>query len=323
MKKLPILLLLLTGMCGCHGHPDNPERSAEEQAKRDSLALHVGVMPTMDCLPFYYAEQMGIYEKLGLDVRLRTYMALLDCDTALARRRVEVCYTDLIRALLLQKEGHALRVIMKADGGEQLVTARSKRIKTLAQLKERMVGIARHSATDSYSDAIMDSAGLEKEAIFRPQINDIRLRCAMLCNGTLDAVFLPEPYATQALAEGNRRIFGQPLSASPQLMAVAMTESAYADEHRCRQTRLLLEGYNRAADALNRNPQPDSLRALWISIYRLSAQAIDTLRLPHFEPAAPQHEDNVAAAIEWLRSRELLPTDFNTDSLVSHKFTRK
>ncbi len=323
MKKILTLLLLLAGLAGCNGRSDAGIPSPQEAARLDSAALKVALMPTLDCLPFYYAEATGIYDELGLDVRLHTYTAQLDCDTALARKRVEVGYTDLIRAILLQKEGTPLYVIMKCHGGQQLITARSKRIKNISQLKDRMVGIARHSVTDFYSDLIMDSARMEKEAIYRPQVNDIQLRTAMLCNGTLDAVFLPEPYATQARIEGNRRIFGHSIADRPQLMALAITAEAHRDPRRIRQTRLLLEGYNRAVDALNPNRSSESLRTVLGTIYRLPAQATDSLQLPRFEPAAPQHDDNVRAAVTWLRSRNLLPENHPTDSLISTQFIRK
>ena len=310
-------------MTGCDGLHKNEVLSPQEQARKDSMALKVALLPTMDCLPFYYAKTMGIYDELGLDIRLRTYKAQMDADTAFSRQHVEICYTDLIRAVLLNKQGDSLYVIMKADGGHQLITTRNKRIKTLRQLKERMVAVARHSVTDFYSDALMDSAGLEQAAIFRPQVNDIRLRGDMVRNGTIDAAFLPEPYATQAEAEGNRRLYGGPVASKPQLMALIIKASAHNDPNRKRQTELLLEGYNRAADELNRNAQPDSLRAIWTRIYCLSAQAADSLPRPHFEKAAPQQNDNVQAAVRWLKSRNLVPEDYRADSLISNLFPRQ
>ena len=46
-----IILLLLSA---CHS---SPTLSPEEEARRDSAALHVALMPVADCLPFYVAAQ--------------------------------------------------------------------------------------------------------------------------------------------------------------------------------------------------------------------------------------------------------------------------
>ncbi len=95
---LPTLLFLAT-LAACTQKA--PEISPEEEARRDSLALQVAVMPTTDCLPLYLAAECGIADSLGLDMRLRTYMAQMDVDTALQKGRVTVAYSDLIRALRL------------------------------------------------------------------------------------------------------------------------------------------------------------------------------------------------------------------------------
>lgn len=82
MKK-PIITLLLSiaAIVSCTQKGTQP--TAEELAARDSLALHIAVMPTTDCLPMYLAAECGIADSLGLDIRLHTYLAQMDVDTAI------------------------------------------------------------------------------------------------------------------------------------------------------------------------------------------------------------------------------------------------
>lgn len=316
MKKTYLLLLLAGLLFGCRPEAPDAEQVAREQAQRDSAALKVALVPTMDCLPFYYAQAIGLYDRLGLDVRLYTYTALADCDTALVSGHVDIAYTDLIRATLLKHNGHDLRVLWRADGKPQLITARTKRIKRLRQLKERMVLVARHSVTDFYSDAVTESAGIERTDIFRPQVNDIRLRCAMLCNGTVDAALLPEPYATQARMEGNPCLLGREPTGLPALMAWMIRAEVHNNPTRIQQARLLLAGYNRAVEELNHGAQSDTLRALWTRLYELSGAAIDSIQLPRFQPAAPARIEDWDMAVAWLKTRDLLPAVLPTDTLL-------
>ncbi len=63
MKKLrlPHLFLFLAGLCGaCGSHTETADPA--ETARQDSLALKVALMPTLDCLPFYYADRCGIFK---------------------------------------------------------------------------------------------------------------------------------------------------------------------------------------------------------------------------------------------------------------------
>jgi NitT/TauT family transport system substrate-binding protein len=198
MKKLIPLLLLLGIVCGCHSGQNDTATSQTGKTRQDSLALKVALMPTLDCLPFYYAQRCGLFKELGLDIRLQTFNAQMDCDTAFARRHVDVSYTDLIRAAWMQSKGTGLYVFMQADGHHELLTAKSRRIRQTKHLKERMVAMARHSVTDLLLDTVIGQARLEPSTVYHPQINDIRLRYGMLNNATIDAAFLPEPYASQA-----------------------------------------------------------------------------------------------------------------------------
>ena len=79
MKKVFLFLAVLAGLASCH-KTDNEQ--AEKVSSQDSTVLYVALMPTVDCLPFYYAEQQGIFDSLNANIEIRNYMAQMDCDTA-------------------------------------------------------------------------------------------------------------------------------------------------------------------------------------------------------------------------------------------------
>ena len=63
---IAIAVALFASSCGSTTH-DNDEQKRQEkalQAHKDSLALKIGVTPTIDCLPLFVAEQTGIFESL-------------------------------------------------------------------------------------------------------------------------------------------------------------------------------------------------------------------------------------------------------------------
>ena len=51
----------------------------------DSTALNVAVLPTLSCLPVYYAQRMGMFEQAGMSVHLWRYRAQMDVDTSVLR----------------------------------------------------------------------------------------------------------------------------------------------------------------------------------------------------------------------------------------------
>ena len=315
MKKY--LCILVSALCAFSSCSHSSPLSPEEQARRDSAALHVALMPVSDCIPFYYAQRTGIYDSLGLDLRILTLQAQIDTDTALMRGRAEVAYSDLARAIMMQQDTTRLRAIAATATPLTLITTRRGRVRELRQLRERMVAVARHSITDYWSDRLTDTAQLARADIFRPQINDVRIRTDMLCNGTMDAAFLPEPYAAEALLRGGRQNFTTE-GLAPRLIAFLATEQALTDTARRRQLHLLFEGYARAAERLNNDSGRDSVAALYSTLCLAPDSLLDSLvsRQPHYPTlTAPRHSD-AQAALRWLQQRQQVRKGYTADSLI-------
>ena len=101
MKKLLIGMVVALLIVGCGQSYDETKRLKQEKRTRelreDSAALKVAVMPTLDCLPLYVAEEREMFDTI-VDIRLKCYTAQMDCDTALQRGRVEMAVSDLVRA---------------------------------------------------------------------------------------------------------------------------------------------------------------------------------------------------------------------------------
>ena len=203
MKHIYILLLAVMGLTACGGDSQEAMKQARrEKFVADSLALKVAVTPTLDCLPFYVADEEGWFERAGVSVRLYPYQAQMDQDTALLRHHVEGMTTDRERLKWLERQGAKLREVGTTTLKWQLLTNRVARIRHLLQLDEEMIAMTRYSATDMLAQKAIDSVGLKPERVFRIQVNDVGVRLGMLETGIMDAVLLPEPQATQARLGG-------------------------------------------------------------------------------------------------------------------------
>ena len=310
-------IAILVGLCLMPSGSSHSGLTAEEQAQRDSAALHVALMPVHDCFPAFYAQRMGIYDRLGLDLRILTLQAQLDTDTALTRGRAELIYSDLARAIFMQQDTTPLRAVAATEGTLQLITARRGRVRQLNQLKERMVAVARHSITDYWSDRLTDTARMARADIFRPQINNVRIRTDMLCNGTMDAAFLPSPFAEEALLRGNTQNFSTK-ELTPRLVAFVASEAATTDSTRRRQLQLFCQGYDEAVELLNKGGVKDTLAAMYKQLCQTPDTLIDTLlkATSHFTPLRAPQQSDAEAALQWLKSRGKVKKGYSADSLL-------
>ena len=310
-----LLFLLMPVACGeGSGGP-----TAEEVARRDSAAFHVAVMPVADCLPLHFAQRTGMFDSLGVDVRLHTLTSQLDIDTALLRGHVMLAYSDLIRAIVIQQADTCPVVAVAAvDGDLALVTPRRGRVRTIPQLRERMVAVARHSITDYWSDRLTDTASMERDAIFRPQINAVGVRTAMLINGTMDAAFLPEPYATQMTLLGAKCHLSTH-QLQPRLAAFVAAAPAMTDTARRRQLALCLRAYDLAAARLNADGR-DSLPSMLRQLCHVPDSLADSLAtlLPPFARLDSVRRADADAALRWLQQRGRSRDGYTPDTLISN-----
>ncbi len=296
LAAIAVTLYLLTS-CGARGV------KLSGGGGEDSLALSVAVTPTMDCLPVYYAQRMGLFDSLGIEVRLRSYMSQMDIDTALAAGSVDLAHTSLTRLEVMRRKRRvSCDVVAGIAERLYLISARGKRVKSLRQLKGRMVAIDRFSNSDYWSDRITEKGDMELTDIYRPQFNDVRLRYSMLAAQLIDAALLPEPYASEARARGHRQLFATPDSARG-FNCFAAPGGKDRGTLRQWQEEAFLRAYARAAEELNSGPNADTLRAILREQYGVEEDVIDSVRLARIKPLAAPSDSLTRSAVAWVDER--------------------
>ena len=255
MKKIALTILACLLLIACGQSYEETKRITREQrkeaARKDSAALKIAVMPTLDCMPLYVAQHYQLFDTLYGGVRLKYFKAQMDCDSALERGRVEGAVTDLVRAMNMDRRGTKMRYVAATNAYWQLVTNRNARIKQLKQLEDKMVAMTRYSVTDMLADCAVDSSKLDKDHVFKVQVNDVFVRVLMLQNNIMDALCLTEPQASQA-RQMKHPVVLDTRSLNWQMGVIAFREHEMRRQGRSKQLALFVKAYNQACDSLNR-----------------------------------------------------------------------
>lgn len=254
MRRITIALLGVLLLAACGQSYEETKRISREQrreaARKDSAALKIAVMPTLDCLPLFVAKREQLLDTIFGGVKLKMYQAQMDCDTALERKRVEGMITDLVRAKRIEQRGMKLRYTAVTNAYWQLIANRQSRIRLLNQLSDKMVGMTRYSITDMLTDYVTDTVRIPKEHLFKIQLNDLKVRMMMLQNNEIDALWLTEPQATMARQQKNPVIFDS-RQAKLQPGVMVFREMEMRRQQRAKQLDLLIKAYNKACDLIN------------------------------------------------------------------------
>lgn len=317
--------LLLTA---CHDGHSEAEAAANDSIvnvgdslSRDSDALVIALTPTVDCLPVYYAQQSGIFQTLGLKVNLLTYRSQFDCDTAMLGATAMGGATDLVRLHYYANEHQPLSAVTSTDGVWKLLACGKLRIKKTALLKERMISVARFSASDYFSQVALEAVKMDYRAVFRPQINDYYLRTSMLNNNQIDAAILPEPMATKARLAGHRVLYST-TEKSEKMGCLAFKPSFLAEKDSLNRVHLLLKGYNQAVVEINQKGKA-ACAAILKNQYKLAPQVIDSLTLPKYEKAALPGKSEMDKAQKFMKMHDHWREGIDTSTLTNGSFLSK
>ena len=308
MKYTRIFTIVLTGLlvlAGCGQSYEETKRLSKEQRKKlareDSAALKIAVMPTLDCLPLFIAKDHHLFDTI-VDIRLKRYTAQMDCDTAMMRGRVEGVVTDLVRAERMIHLGTPMKYVASTNAYWLLISNRNQRITQLKHLDDKMLAMTRYSVTDFLGDLAVDSAKLKTERVFRIQVNDVNVRLKMLENNEMDALFLTEPQATQALL-AKHKVLLDTRQEDIHMGVVAFRTKGMDDQNRKKQMEVFLKGYNDACDSINKfgvRHYKDVIRKYYVVSEPALRNLPDTLKYNHAE--APRQKD-IDRAQQWLSKK--------------------
>lgn len=303
MKRKLCLWVAVLMIAGCGQSYEEKKRVVHKQKmllqKEDSAALKIAVMPTLDCLPLFVAQERQFFSQNGADVRLKMYTAQMDCDTAIIQGRVEGTVSDLVRAERMQKLGVPLSYVTSTNAYWQLYSNRMARISKLSQLDDKMLAMTRYSATDLMADFVVDSAKLSSERLFKVQVNDVYIRLKMLTSNEIDAVLLTEPQATQARLARHHLLLDS-RKVPVQLGVIAFREDVMKDTTRQRQLDVFRKSYNQACDSLTRYGV-GQYRSIIEKYCKMLENQVDSLpRDIKFHHIAKPAEADIERAQKWL-----------------------
>lgn len=306
---IPFLFILLNSC--------SPHRKAEENYTPTLLKeLNLGVMPSMDYLPFAVAQQVGIYDSLGLTLHFKVYNSAEERDMAFHRGSVDGAFTDLLGAIRQQNDNNQGKVVMRTDGFYTLMAQRG--IKNLHDMYHTDIAISNNTAIDFLTGVALQTVGLNTQ-VNKPEINDIQLRITLLTdkeNNRVSASFLPDPGTTLVKSNGLHALTNSNLLGY-RLNVLMFEEEAITNKRE--EIKVLLQGYNLALIYMRLHP-----REIWkkdiLAQWGINKKTARTIQLPTYIPASLPSERDVRLSRIWLRSRHLLNPKYDTYHLIDSSF---
>lgn len=270
-------------------------------------SLTLGMMPTLDGLPFHIAKAQGIYDSLGLDLTILHFNSANDRDAAFQAGQLDGMITDYPSIVILQAIHHIdLGIILKNNGYFCFIVSRDSGINQLQELKDRNIAVSRNTIIEYATDQLLTKAEISHTEINKPEIAQLPLRLQMLQYDQIDASFLPDPAASIAMNARHRSLI------STQELGIDFTTTAFsrkAINEKRREIELLITGYNLGIDYIKMHPQKEWKQVLMK--IGVPENLTGLIALPVYRKAERPSADALHKTVAWLKANNRISSAYS------------
>ncbi|WP_422641439.1 ABC transporter substrate-binding protein [Vibrio salilacus] len=140
--------------------------------------VKVGVSLTPLSSPFFVAEQLGLFKQFGLNVALLPCSSGVSCADSMLNSNVD--YATASESVVMFKSFKRddillLASFVESDNDLKLLSLGPSKIQSVAQLKDKRVGIVKGSASEFYFDSVLIGSDLRELTVEKVYLSDKEL----------------------------------------------------------------------------------------------------------------------------------------------------
>lgn len=292
--------------------------------KEEDAVLRMGVLPIMDTLPFYVAEQNGYLADRGVQVELVPIKSAQESGALIQAGELDGMLTDLSTVGIFNRDEPQLKIVATARKSYsnsplfRLLAAPGTEINSPADLAGVKIGISQNTVIEYITDRMLLGSGLSPDQIAIEEISAIPVRFEQLMAGQIAAATLPDPLAQGAIAGGAKLVVDDSqfteYSQSVLVFGVEVLESKPDTIEK------FLQAWNQAVGDLNANP--DAYRDLLIEKGRVPESIQGSYSMPPFPQAEITSEAQWSDVVDWLLDKGLIDQVIPYQDAVDDSFLK-
>lgn len=331
MKKSSKLIALILAMvfiiagCGKKNETNNSglkdnvdkeqtqgEAQTSESDEVEKTVLRIGMISSIDAIPFVLIEKNGLADKYNLDVQLEVFKSAKDRDAALQAGELDGFLADLIAVCIYQNANLDVKITGSTDGDFVLLAGKNSGVTDISQIKGKSIAISENTLIDYTLSKILESNNLKSDDVEKEIVDRIPDRFELLRNDKIDLGLMPEPFASLALESGAINLgSASEYGLYPAISAFTQT----ALDEKADAIRDFYKAYNEAVDYMNSTDVSEYEEAV-IEAAGYPEEMRGKIELDKFRMNELPSKDGVEAAITWASERGLCSSSLTYDQLV-------
>jgi len=297
LQRLLIVGILLGVLAGCAAQP-----------VADNTLIKLALLPILDTMPIYVAQEAGFFAQQGLNVEFIPVGSAAEREQVMAAGQADGMVNDLLSVALYNRKDIQVQVVrfarVTAPGAPlyRILASKQSGIKSVQELAGVQIGISQGSIIDFVTNKILTSQGLAADQIQTLAVPKIPDRMALLASGQLKAATLPEPFSTEAVQQG---------------AVVVVDDTAYADiansvisfrkqvlDQRPEAVKKFLAAIEQAVNEINTNPE--AWRKIFTEYKVVPTDLAQSYPIPKFPGAGLPTQKQFDGVVQWALGRALI-----------------
>ncbi len=310
---LGALLILATAVVPSCSAPASPA---------DDAHLKMGLLPILDVIPLYVADQNGYFKDQGIQVNFVTAKSAQERDALLQTGQIDGVVNDAVAVGLFDKEAPKIKIVRTARISYpnapqfRILASPNGSIKSVADLKGIPIGISQNTVIQYVTDRVLQAQGLAPADIDVIEVTAIPVRFEQLMNGNLKAATLPDPLGQGAQAGGARLIADD--SAFPQYSQSYLSFRVETLRDKPGTVRKFLVAWEEAVKELNAHPS--KYQDVLIQKGNVPQSIQGTFKMPPFPAKSLPTPAEMADVVQWMRAKGLIARDIPYSDMVDSSY---
>lgn len=271
--------------------------------------LKMALLPILDSLPAYVAQQEGYFKAEGINVEIISVASAPERDQLIAAGEADGMINELVSTMFINKNDTQVRIVRVARAATEkdpvfrMLASKTSGITAPDQLPGNQIGISEGTVIEYVTDRLLESAGISAEEVTKVAIPRISDRLALLGANDLSAAVLPDPLASLALQGGAVVVLDD--TAEPEYGLSVISFRIETLESKPDLIRAYLRAVEQAVEDINANP------GQYEGILREKGLVPDVLiasyQIPPFPTAAVPSGAQWEDALNWVVENSLIP----------------
>jgi NitT/TauT family transport system substrate-binding protein len=309
MKWVIIILPVLFFAVGC-GSQDDP------------ATVRMALLPILDALPMYVAEEQGYFADEKLEVEFIPVTSAAERDQVIQAGQADGMINEILSTLFYNNEEPEIVVVRNARVATPeypqffVLASADSGIESLDDLKGQDIGISEGTIIEYSTDRLLEAMGFTEEDIQTIAVPRIPDRMALLNSGELPAANLPDPLASLAVQNGASVLIDD--SSFPEYGHSAISfRKEFADQNPSAIERFL-SAVEKAVDDIN--DDKDQFSTLLSERQLVPEPLVGTYTIPDFPPASVPPLSQWEDILDWAISKGYILNELDYDESVDDQF---